>query len=330
MIPGVMPEDLEITIRRVDPAAIDPDDTFALSAPWRLPPRLLESVARAGVLTPLEAEPLGGGRYRLVDGFGRLAAARRLGLGEVPLAEAPPLDPLERFVRRLESRLASRPLDELEQGRAAARLVRRFRVPESEMLEKFLPLLGVRGQRVRLQRLLSLAGIPERLQRALPRLQPDIALGLSRWDAPEQELFLGLLERYCPGVNHQKELFQALDELRQAAGVPGGVLGVWRESGAGRVDTEEARPAAERLSAIRAAIRRARYPTLSAMEGEAEQLRSALRVPPEIQLQWPRFFEGDRITVRFSFRSAEEFESLSRRLAEMAGRNELRRLLELL
>jgi hypothetical protein len=50
----------------------------------RLTPEFLASVAASGILVPLRVTPAGDGRYRVIDGHRRLAAALRAGLTEVP------------------------------------------------------------------------------------------------------------------------------------------------------------------------------------------------------------------------------------------------------
>jgi ParB family transcriptional regulator, chromosome partitioning protein len=55
----------------------------------RLTPEFLASVAASGILVPLRVTPAGDGRYRVIDGHRRLAAALRVGLTEVPADIAP-------------------------------------------------------------------------------------------------------------------------------------------------------------------------------------------------------------------------------------------------
>lgn len=315
----------------VETTAIDLDDeTFAVSPVWYLSAALVDSVKRMGVLTPVELE-LADDRLRPVDGFARLRAALQTGVKTVPAVELVPSEPRRQFMRRLEARLATRPLDRLERALVLQKLKRRFHVPESILIRDILPRMGMRAERFHLRRHLELAAVAPRLQQALPTLAADIALQLNQWKDEEQNLFLELLHRYQLSSSRQKELFRWLDEMRQGqAGKPGGVLTVWEESGAAAADAEAALSPHERLRQIVARLRAARFPTLDAMERKARQLRAALRVPPQIQFQWPRFFEGDRIRVGFSFKTPEELRLLARRLGEIAEKDELERLIELL
>ncbi len=50
-----------------------------------LTPEFLASVVASGILVPLRVTPVGDGRYRVIDGHRRLAAAIRAGLAEVPI-----------------------------------------------------------------------------------------------------------------------------------------------------------------------------------------------------------------------------------------------------
>ncbi len=316
----------------VDPATIDSaDETFAVSPSWRLPRPLKASIERVGILTPLLAEPNGAGRLRIVDGFLRFRAALRLQLTHLPVRIGAAQDTRERFLARLEARLATRPPDELETALVLWKLKHRFQFPERELVERFLPLLGLRPERFQLRRQLDLAVVAPRLQQAFPALHRELAAELNHWPDEAQSLFLDLLARYRLSLNHQKEIFGLLDELGQAgAGGPEGVLPAWQDSGAAAVDADFSLTPQQRLEDIRAKLRLARHPTLATMEARAEQLRAALRIPPQIHFNWPRFFEGNRIDVRFAFGTPEELEAVAVKLREMAAREEVRELLELL
>ena len=86
-----------IAIEHLSPAALGDAGSLTYREPletWTGGAALLQSIARHGVLTPIVARSTEDG-LQLVSGFRRLAAARQLGLSEVPLRRVVgPLDEL--------------------------------------------------------------------------------------------------------------------------------------------------------------------------------------------------------------------------------------------
>lgn len=317
------------------------DRTFAISLPWWPSGQLTASIEKVGILSPLFIQERLGRGKRIVRGFRRYQTARRLGLQMVPcLISHEERNELELFCEALLENLATRPLHLLEKAAALLKLCTYFQIKEGDLIEQFLPLLGIKGDRFHLQQHLSLARLPERLQRAVAdSLEPEVALGLPKWTEEEQGFFLELMRKYQLGRNKQKELFWRLEELREKARSEApsangpqyaSLAGIWEASGSAAIDGEERIPPPERFQVILEKLRRLRFPHLAQHQKRYEQLKATLRIPPEIHFQAPAFFEGDRITVSFSFRRAEELRALAEKLAELAKRKELDEIVKLL
>jgi ParB family chromosome partitioning protein len=84
---------------------------------------IAESARSAGILTPIELEPLGPKRHRLLDGAHRLAAARSLGLKSIPAIVRPAEGDAARIERQLLLNCTRADLRPLERARAIARLI---------------------------------------------------------------------------------------------------------------------------------------------------------------------------------------------------------------
>lgn len=309
------------------------DRRFAVTPEWLLPEALLESVRAAGILSPLRVLPSGAG-FRIVSGFRRFAAASAVGLDRLPVwaPRRGGKSDLEWFVEALLENLGTRRFGELENAVAVAKLHHQFGLGETETVERFLPLLGIRPDRRHFAQCLKIARLPLDLQRELPDLMTEAALRLATWEEPEQVLFLDLRRRYRLGRNRQRELLELLDELRavqRRQDRQADVWTAWRASGASEIDSPDD-PTPDRLERVLEALRRLRYPVLSECEERARRLQSALRLPPEIQFNLPRHFEGDRIHIQFSVRSAEELRRLAEKLLDASSRSELAGLFALL
>jgi ParB/RepB/Spo0J family partition protein len=304
------------------------DEAYAISPNWSPVDDLTRSIRQVGILSPLHLEPTREGRYRIVLGFRRARAAQALGLAHAPglvrAGEAPLLLLTEAILDN-----QSRGLNDLEKALAIAKLFHEQRISAEQLIAEFLPLLGIRASRFQLDRYLSVAGLPEYLQRALcDGLDLDLALRLGNWPPADAELFLGLTGSFRLGANKVKELFTLFDDLRAVEGRP--AVEVWRRveplippGGSGVTPSQRFEPAFK-------ALRRLRFPRLAEQEERYEQLKSALRLPPPIRLGPPRFFEGERIETAFSFGTAEELEGICEKLLEASRRRELQEILDLL
>ncbi len=311
------------------------DRTFATSPAWEQPDRLIESVRRGGLLSPLRVQSRGDDRFRIVSGFRRVMAARAVGLESVPclVLDAADGPASELFLGALLENLGTRELGDVERAVALTKLRDQFGFLETEIVERFLPWFGVRPDRRQLQHSLQIAKLPVEVQRAMPELISEVALRLGGWSLAERRFFLDLLDRYRLGRNRQREAFELLDELK-ALGTSqspvADVLQIWSESGCAEIDADPATPPTERLVKWLEALRERRFPILSRQETRARELKRRLHLPPEIQLNPPRFLEGDRVSIQFQARSPADLKRLTAKLDEISDSQELKALFELL
>ncbi len=304
------------------------DRTYAITPDWFPVEPLRASILRAGIISPLHLQTAGTGTFRIVAGFRRYAVAAALGIGTVPALIDVAGDGLPSFLLELFDNLGSRPLHDLEKAAVLAKLQGQFDVSHEELIDEFLPALGIPPNRFQLGRFLELARLSVRLQRSVySGLEAEIATRLAKWKSDDQESYLGLLSTYQPGRNRRKELFTLLDELRTDSG---SVTQVLEASGASAVDRDSETSPVDRFQRILEILRARRYPTLTAHEQRYQDLKHALRIPPEIQFNAPRYFEGDQISIAFSFRSVEQLREIARKLNRVAEKPELGRILEML
>ena len=317
----------------VDLARIDgSDETLAITPRWFPMDRLAASIRCMGVVTPLHLQPAPAGKLRIAMGFRRYRAAREYGFRKVPALVWTRASDLQLFDCALAEKVTG-PLHDLERARALVKLRAQFGVEEESLIDRYLPLLNAPPSRHRLRVLLRLGRLDEVLQRAVHRsLDPETAFRLAAWRVAERELFLGLLKRYEPGRNRQRELFGLLDDLRSSERRrgSGGLDRVWQASGAGEADEDAGTVRPLRFRRILDCLHRLRRPHLSRHQDRYRRLKGGLKIPPQIRLQVPPYFEGDQLSVSFSCRNQAEFRHLVGRLEEMGGRAELGRIFELL
>ncbi len=139
----------------------DPGDVAGLAA----------TIAERGLLQPLGVIALGSGRYRVVYGGRRRAAAEQLGLERVPCIVLDSDDP-DLLLRQLIENVQRQDLNDLEQARAYARLraqviAEHGKQPEHELDEAVGQAVGMSGRTVR--RYLGLLELAEEVQQLLRR-----------------------------------------------------------------------------------------------------------------------------------------------------------------
>ena len=86
----------------------------------------------------------------------------------------------------------------------------------------------------------------------------------------------------------------------------------------------------QKLDSIRRALRQARYPQLSTYEQRFQEAARRLRLPPQISLRPPPYFEGQQYQVTLSFGQRQELQQYAQRLLDASGHAALDILLELL
>ena len=312
--------------------AIDAEDRlFELSPDWMLTPALVESIRQIGVQNPVQLQQRADRGWRIVDGFQRCRAARLCGLPRLPcLVRLEDGDPLPLLLLRAREKLVSPGLTPLEVGLLLAKLRDRFGIERQQLTRDVLPRLGLAPDGRQLKLHLGLAALPEALQRLFRQGNLRLALRLNRWSRDDQHFFARLLETYRPGVNRQKELFELLDDLRgqaRQAGRVNGAARMWQVHVTGGNDRKSW---PERVESALTDLRAARFPALTRHRKRAQELQKALRLPPEIQLNLPPHFEGDRIELRTTASDPAQLRKVGRTLTTISDRPELAELFELL
>lgn len=162
----------------------DPGDVAGLAA----------TIAERGLLQPLGVVDLGGGRYRVVYGGRRRAAAVQLGLERVPCIILDTDDP-DLLLRQLIENVQRQDLNDIEQARAYARLRARIveergKLPESELDEAVGEAVGLTGRTVR--RYMGLLDLPDDVQQMIRRGELNVtqAQHLRRAPSPKTQLEL--------------------------------------------------------------------------------------------------------------------------------------------
>jgi ParB-like chromosome segregation protein Spo0J len=290
---------------------------------------LAASISHAGLLAPPILIPAGD-RFRIVAGSRRIAALRELGQ-ELGTTETParllPKDasPLDQARIAVADNSFQRTLNALEQSRALRAIAEHFSDPAA--LADEAGRLNLPSHSSLIQKLLPLAGLPEKIQSALlaEAVALPMALELAAFPGETQSALVDLFLELGLSLSRQREFLALLDEIaaREDRAIP-------EVLGEGEIrslldDAEMDRP--RKAGEVRRLLRRRRFPAITAAEERYAAIVSKLPLGKGIQLTPPRDFEGTEYAATVRFRNVAELKSRISELEELAGSGGMAELL---
>lgn len=294
---------------------------------------LQRSVAQVGVLTPVQLrQPSDQPLLQVVCGFKRLLACQQTGHTSVPalVYSAAELSAQQAWLLALHDNLGCRLLNAVEKARLLLRLRQDLHYPQATLLQEFLPLLDLPPRADTLAAYYTLATLDDALQAAVVEgtLPLDTALWIGTHAAEDQQALLGLFTGLRVGQNRAREFATYIDELCQRdACSPAGLL---NDLGVPALLAHPQLSGPQKLDSVRRLLHQARYPQFSTYEQRFQAAVRRLRLPPQISLRPPPYFEGQQYQVTLSFGQRQELQQYAQRLLEAAGHEALDELLELL
>jgi hypothetical protein len=311
-------------LERIPAAQIDLEDTTFRIAFMPDLDSLLASVRLVGLLEPLTLRERDEGSYQIVCGFKRVEALRHLSLSEVEarVYHQGELDDLQALLLTIGHNLI-RPLNLVEKSLALEKLLS-FGVPEREVIDRYLPLFGLQPHMKMLRQVTALLGLERKLKEYLVKeaLSLSAAVCFLHLDKDGQRAILPLLDALRPGENRVKEIISFLQEVSLREGVSVSSLLACDEIKE-IIDDQEA-PRSQRLEQVRNALKRMRFPRLTAMEEKFADYKRSLSLPPQLSFHPPPFFEGEefRMELRFKdFRAFQELVTILHQIAEKGNKD---------
>jgi len=287
--------------------------------------RLINSIRSIGIRVPVLLEIAAGERLRIVSGFRRIDALRELGTPKVPATIKKKEDPRGTFWDIVRENMGHRDLHDIERAEIIFKMRTLHGLENQEILTDCLPELGLRGSSYELQRMMSLSGLELVLKRACldGRLLPSTALEIKNWPTPEAEFIVSLIDSLRLGTNKQKELVRLAGDLKRIE--KKGLADVWGNTGLAEIPADELA-----FDTIKEALSKARFPELSKQIEKWNALREKLALSPGIQLQVPRYFEGEAVSVSFKASNPGEFRELAEELQKISRKAVLEEIFDLL
>jgi ParB family chromosome partitioning protein len=283
---------------------------------------LQRSVTRAGVLTPLHLRRhTASARLQVVCGTKRLQACQDAGYRRVPalIHEAAELSEEQAFLLAVHDNLGCRRLNVVEKARVVCRLWEDFHYSIATLLDVWCPLLDLPPRRSTLEAYGEFVRLDDVLQAATidDALSVETALWIGRHEAVDRQVLVALFTGLKLSNNRVREFAGLIDEICQRDACSAAVLLNSLQIPALLVDSPLSGP--QKIEHIRRVLRQVRYPRFSAHEQRVQETIRRLRLPSQISLRPPPYFEGQQYQVAFSVGTRQELQQVAQRLLEAAA-----------
>jgi ParB family transcriptional regulator, chromosome partitioning protein len=269
---------------------------------------LVKSIRDVGLLnTPLLIEKKTG--YRIVCGFRRVEACRRLGWSHVKVRM------LDSNTKRIEcvkmaitDNLFQRPLNLIEQSRSIEMLSRFY--PDIHSLSKELSVLGLPNQEAVVKKIKNLCRLPTSLQNnILSNMIPlTMALELNKMAPDDQSGFSRLFSLLKMSLNKQREVITLIKEVALREDIS--MTQILESTDINKILTHKDLDNNQKVRKIRVYLKQRRFPALTAAEKAFEHHKGKLTLGNGIKLIEPAHFEGTTYTLQLSFKSRAELKNL--------------------
>jgi hypothetical protein len=294
---------------------------------------LQRSIAQVGVLTPLHLRRGPAlAQLQVVCGAKRLQVCQQTGRATVPalVHNTTDLSDEAAFLLAVYDNLGCRPLNAVEKGRILRRLREEFHYAPATLLEEFCPVLDMPPRLELVEAYSTLVTLDDALQAAVvaERLPLETALWIGRQAPEEEQALMALFTGLKPGINRAREFASAIEDMCRRDGCSAAVLLHTLGVSAVLADTQLADP--QKLERVRRMLHEARHPLFSAHEQRFQETVRRLRLPAQVSLRPPPYFEGQHYQVSFAFRTPQELQHYAQRLLDAAANAALDDLLSLL
>jgi ParB-like chromosome segregation protein Spo0J len=309
-----------MTFNRVTLESVDLEDQHFRISEQLESARLLESVRQVGQLSPVCLLARKESGLAVICGFRRVWALKSLGHPDVmaQIWHDHEHTDLEMFRLALWENLSHRELSPLEKARVLAFLKNHCGVQHDQLVEVYLPVLGLAPHKNTLRAYLALHGLDPQLREMLTdgRITLASAERLARAPLSFQSKMSSVLERVRWSASLQRETLDLLEELAAIAeSDPDEILSAREITETVHDPSLSPFQKGERIHKL---LYRKRNPRFSRTEEQFRAREQELSLPANIRVSPTPFFESSEIRVEFSVRSPVDFRDTAKALERAA------------
>jgi hypothetical protein len=315
----------EIPLKKID---LD-DDKFRIHCPG-VQNSLLSSVEKTGLVNPPWLQSLeSGGRYRVVMGFRRISALKSLGHESVTASVVTETDYDDKRLLEIAilENLSHGPLDTVEISRSLVRL-KSMAVPDEEILERYLPLMGLKIDHTTIDRFLFLDTLPDDILESVSNDEvklTSIDRAKRSFDGKGLERLLRLVRDLKLGVNRQRELITLLEELMRRDRIDLSAILDEEEISTILADQDPNLP--QRAQALISHLRERRFPQATEMMNMVKDKIRELGLDPAVSLEVSTYLEERLMRISFGFSTKEEYQKVLENLTAAGDRGDIEKIL---
>jgi ParB family chromosome partitioning protein len=309
-------EDIELTKINFE------DDRFRISYFFDLE-RLKRSIAESGLLSPIVITP----RNKclvIVIGWKRALVCRDLSISAISCFILEEPDDLKAFQSAILENASTKDFNILELAVILKKL-KAFGMEEKNLLETYLPLFGIPQTLSHLDVYLAVAEFDAGIQEFIHVKKASYPVIQLMMELDERERTALLPHLRNLGQNKQKELLEFLIEISKRDKIP--VQKILASEAIAHVIHSTALSPPQKADKIRFLLRERRYPTFSAQEEAFESSLKEMEWPGDIAITHTPFYEGEDLSVRFTFKDSAEFNEKINKLQKIASANQISELL---
>lgn len=317
----------EIPLDHIDRTEISSDFSFPVESG-----ALLDSIREAGLFQPvyLAASRENRDRLFLLSGHRRLRAVERLGWDRVPafVLEDSPL-PSEALLFNVEENRVHRAFNDIERSNILFKLAG-FGVPETEIIDSLMPLLGLERSRKVYQNCLSLQDLIPDFKEYLVRIEAPlrVSTALARWKEEDQKALFQGVRHFNPGANKLREILEILEEIALRDGISLSFV-LQTEELLSIFHKEDLAPA-DKGRKVWEYLQKKRFPYLTGKKEAMEEEIKGLTVPKGAVLGFPENFEEEELTLHLRFSSTAELQSRLKEIQAKWGEEKIEGIFKLL
>jgi hypothetical protein len=295
------------------------DDRFRISYFFDLE-KLLLSIKKIGLVSPLIIVKREESRYILVSGWKRIFACLDLSLSSIPVFLLDDEDDRRIFLLSLYENLAVRNFNLLEKAEILHRL-NAFINDEKKIVRQFFPLLDIPATLSYLDIFLKIARLDFTWKKVIFEKKlslPPIQL-LTEFTPADRAPLLPLV--LPMSLNKLKQFLEDLFELSKKTGdSPKAILSTPEIQSVRQADNVSSLQKAEK---VRSLIRSKRYPSLSSWKKSFASSLKKARLSKEVAFNAPSFFEDGEFAVTFSLKNKEAFQKRLAKLQDLISDEDL-------
>jgi hypothetical protein len=303
-----------MTVMSLPLSGIGEDPSFRFSS-GHASEALVRSVRESGIRTPLHAVSRNGG-FRLLSGFKRHDAAVSLGFESVPAVLVIENGRLPSIFREILLEQASiRNFSLMEKARTLG-ILDRMGVDWESLRSDFLQVLEIPGRKETADEIRSLLGLSEAVRSCIEGANFTLAQAgcFHLFSSQGQDLLADWAIRLRLGGVELAEIAESVADISVRDKVPAEQWLAGSDCEALVRDLRMSR--SEKITRIKAALFRRRFPTLDSLNRSMEEFRESLDLPSNVRIRWDPSFEEPGFVLEARIRDREDTTRLAGRLAD--------------